>query len=184
MTKTKTQTKPTADREAVRVLAIELGAREAARRLDINESTVLSWARRYGWSLPKRKGGGNGKNALTLAIKPGDALIAAHEELEDATKTGLMQALAKAAQQVAGKEALDVSSTAQLRDVCLAAARIFGWTGDSQVNVAVNNQVGVIMTDEKRQELQAKLKAIQDADDNSKPSSRPSPPQTQLQGGT
>jgi len=38
-----------------------------------------------------------------------------------------MQALAKAAQQVAGKAALDVSNTAQLRDICLAAARIFGW---------------------------------------------------------
>ena len=110
MTKTKTQTKPAVDREAVRVLAIELGAREAARRLSIKESTVLSWARRYGWNLPKRKGGGNGKNALTLAIKPGDALIAAHDELEDATKTALMRTLAKAAQQVAGKDALDIAN--------------------------------------------------------------------------
>jgi hypothetical protein len=135
MNKTKIQTRPAVDREAVRVLAIELGARESARRLGIKESTVLSWARRYGWKLPKRKGGGNGKNAISLAIKPGDALIAAHEELEDATKTGLMQALAKAARQVAGKEALDVSNTAQLRDICLAAARIFGWQGESPVSV-------------------------------------------------
>ena len=51
-------------------------------------------------------------------------MIAAHDELEDATKTALMQTLAKAAQQVAGKEALDISNAAQLRDVCLAAARI------------------------------------------------------------
>jgi len=42
---TKPQTKPT-DWETVRVLAIELGAREAARRLGIKESTVLSRARR------------------------------------------------------------------------------------------------------------------------------------------
>src|SRR5437899_6951081 len=162
MTKTKTQTKPAVDREAVRVLAIELGAREAARRLGIKESTVLSWARRYDWNLPKRKGGGNGKNAIALAIKPGDALIAAHKELEDATKTGLMQALAKAARQVAGKEALDVSNTAQLRDICLAAARIFGWKGESPVNVAVSNKVGVVITEAQREELQEKFRRLQE----------------------
>jgi transposase-like protein len=39
---TKSQTKPPVDREAVRVLAIELGAREAARRLRLNPNTVLS----------------------------------------------------------------------------------------------------------------------------------------------
>jgi uncharacterized protein YjcR len=82
--------KPTADREAVRVLAIELGAREAARRLGIKESTVLSWARRYGWKLPKRKPGAISR-AINLqsqhAIKPGDALIAAHEDYEHITKT-------------------------------------------------------------------------------------------------
>jgi hypothetical protein len=56
--------------------------------------------------------------------------------------------LAKAAQQVSGKDALEISNTAQLRDICLAAARIFGWTGDSQVNVAVNNQVNVVCNEE------------------------------------
>lgn len=173
MNKTKTQTKPAADREAVRVLAIELGAREAARRLGIKESTVLSWARRYGWKLPKRKGGGNGKNAISLAIKPGDALIAAHEELEDATKTGLMQALAKAAQQVGGKEPLDTANPTQLQALCLAAARIFGWKGDSRVNVAIDART-VVVTEEKRRELQRKLKEIQDGDD-SEEQGRPAP---------
>ena len=43
---TKPQTNPSVDWEAVRVLAIELGAREAARRLGIKETTVLSRARR------------------------------------------------------------------------------------------------------------------------------------------
>jgi Putative ATPase subunit of terminase (gpP-like) len=50
---TKPQTKPPADRESVRVLAIELAAREAARKLGLNENTVLSWARRENWNLPK-----------------------------------------------------------------------------------------------------------------------------------
>jgi hypothetical protein len=139
------------DREAVRMLAIELGAREAARRVGIKESTVLSWARRLHWKLPKRKGGAI--SAIKLQSRPGDVLIAVHEGLEGATKTALMQTLAKAAQQVAGKEALDISNTAQLRDVCLAAARIFGWDGKPQTEVNITNQVGVICDEATRMRL-------------------------------
>jgi hypothetical protein len=100
---TKPQTKPTLDWEAVRVLAIELGAREAARRFDLKESTVLSRAKRNKWNLPKRKGGATLKNAtaITLQSKPGDVLIASHKELEGATKTGLMLTAAKAAKNAA-----------------------------------------------------------------------------------
>jgi hypothetical protein len=86
---TKPQTKPTLDWEAVRVLAIELGAREAARRFDLKESTVLSRAKRNKWNLPKRKGGATLKNAtaITLQSKPGDVLVASHKEPEGSTKT-------------------------------------------------------------------------------------------------
>jgi hypothetical protein len=101
--------------------------------------------------LPKRKGGAI--RAIKFQSKPGDALIAAHEDLEGATKTAVMQTLAKAAQEVAGKEALDVSNTAQLRDVCLAAARIFGWDGKPQTEVNITNQVGVICDEATRMRL-------------------------------
>jgi uncharacterized protein YjcR len=73
--------KPTIDREAIRVLAIELGAREAARRTGVNENTILSWSRRYKWNLPKRTGG---PKAIELQSKPGDVLIAEHQRLENA----------------------------------------------------------------------------------------------------
>jgi hypothetical protein len=108
-------------------------------------------------------------------FKPGDALIAAHEELEDATKTGLMQALAKAAQQVGGKEPLDTTNPTQLQALCLAAARIFGWKGESQVNVAVDART-VVVTEEKRRELQRQLKEIQDEEDNDEQSPAPNHP--------
>ena len=41
-----------------------------------------------------------------------------------------------AVKQLAGKEPLDISNTAQFRDACLAAARLYGWKGESQVNVS------------------------------------------------
>ncbi len=37
------------DREAIRLLAIEFGVREAARRSGLNEDTVCSWAKRGAW---------------------------------------------------------------------------------------------------------------------------------------
>jgi hypothetical protein len=72
-------------------------------------------------------------------------LLAEHKELADATKTALAQTLAKAAQQIAKREALPVSNPAQLRDVCLAAARIFGWDGPSvSVQTSVTNNTLII----------------------------------------
>jgi hypothetical protein len=138
---TKLQTEPPADREAVRVLAIELGAREAARKLGLNENTVLSWARRENWNLPKRTGG---PNAIELQSKPGDVLIATHKELETKTKTALMQTAAKAATHAAEQPPLDVSKTSQFRDLTNSSSRIFGWdkkTGpETQYNQLVITQ--------------------------------------------
>jgi hypothetical protein len=145
------------NKEAFKMLAMEMGLNAAARRLGIPIPTAKSWAQRGGWKLPKRKGGGVPRSlpaSSASVLHPiADALDATHKELESATKTGLMQTLVKAAQQVSGKDALDISNTAQLRDICLAAARIFGWTGDSHVNVAVNNQVNVVCDERTRQEL-------------------------------
>jgi hypothetical protein len=163
---TKPQTKPPVDREAVRILAIELGAREAARKLGLNENTVLSWARRENWNLPKRTGG---PQAITLQSKPGDVLIASHRELEGATKTGLMVTAAKAAAHAAQKPPLDVSNTSQFRDLATSSGRIFGWNTkagpQAQFNQVVISQeqlreIGMLrdkMTPEESEEVSRKL---------------------------
>lgn len=149
---TKSQTKPSVDWEAVRVLAIELGAREAARRLGMKESTVLSRARRDKWNLPKRKGGATLKSAsaITLQSKPGDALIATHKELEAATKTGLSIAAAKAATKAAQNPPLDVSSTSQLRDLATSSSRIFGWDKKNSPHTQYNQ---LVVTAEQLEEM-------------------------------
>ena len=63
-----------------------------------------------------------------------------------------MQALGKAAQQVAGKQALDVSNTGQVRDICLAAARFFGWSETPKSEVKVTQQA-VILTEQMRMRM-------------------------------
>jgi hypothetical protein len=138
---TKPQTKLPVNREAVRVLAIELGAREAARRPGLNQNTVLSWAKRDNWKLPNRKGGATkaSASAITLQSTPGDVLIATHRELEERTKSGLAQATARAAEAAASAaDPLPVSNTAQLRDLAASAARVFGWDKGPQTAVQVN----------------------------------------------
>ena len=40
------------NKEAIRVLVIQHGQREAARIAGLNENTVRSWAMRYNWSTP------------------------------------------------------------------------------------------------------------------------------------
>jgi len=129
------------DREAVRVLAIELGAREAARRLKLNPNTVLSWARRYDWKLPDRRDIGRPAiNPSALSLQSGDVLLDEHKRLEGQTKTALMQTAAKAATNAAQKPPVDVSNTSHLRDLAASAARIFGWDKSDKPGVQLNQQ--------------------------------------------
>ena len=145
-------------REAVRVLAIELGAREAARRLGLNEDTVCSWARRYKWNLPQRKNGRPGTDlASTLHTQPGDVLLAEHKSLEAKTKTALARATAAAAEHASTQPPLEVRNTSQLRDLAASAARIFGWDKGPQTNVQVNT---LRMTAEQL----AEIRALRDAE--------------------
>jgi hypothetical protein len=157
---TKPEIKPPVDREAVRVLAIELGAREAARKLGLNENTVLGWAYRYKWQLPKRNGGAIASaQSIVPQSSPGDVLIATHKELEERTKSGLAQATARAAEAAAtAEEPLPVSNTAQLRDLAASAARIFGWDSDKP-GVQLNQQF--VLT----QEQIERIREAADADD-------------------
>jgi len=151
---TKSQTNPPVDREAVRVLAIELGARQAARRLGLNEKTVLSWSHRYKWNLPSRRNVGRPAiSAVSLQSKPGDVLLATHKELEERTKSGLARATARAAEAAAtSPEPLQVNNTAHLRDLAQSAARIFGWDSDKPAGNTYNT---LVVTTEQLQQIRA-----------------------------
>jgi hypothetical protein len=66
--------KSSIDRESVRVLAIELGVREAARRCGLSEDRVRKWSSRYKWleqRAPKQQ-----EAVVTTVTAPGDILFA------------------------------------------------------------------------------------------------------------
>jgi hypothetical protein len=147
----------TVNKEAFRMLAIEIGLNAACRKIDVPIPTGKSWARRGGWKLPKRLGGRPQRTIEASTLHPiAEALDASHKELEEGTKTALMQTLHKAAQAVARKDPLDITNMAQFRDACLSAARMFGWDGNAQPSVTYygdDNRKIVICDEAKRQEL-------------------------------
>jgi hypothetical protein len=154
----KTNPKPQpVNKEAFKMLAMEIGLNAASRKLGVPIPTGKSWAQRGGWKLPKRNGGGKPLELVASGPHPvADALVEAHESLATSTRTALAQTLAKAAQQVSKEEALPVKNTAQLRDVCLAAARLFGWDGNAHPSVTYygdDNRQVIVCPPERRQEL-------------------------------
>lgn len=148
------------DKEAVRVLAIEIGAREAARKLGLNEDTVCSWSRRLNWKLPKRvpvAGSGSGRKPLAqarLKAIPGDVLLATHEELADRSRTAILQAGTAAAERAA-ESTLHVDNVKQLQQLTSSLARVLGWGNDSRPSVNYYGDVNqvVVCPPERRAEL-------------------------------
>jgi Putative ATPase subunit of terminase (gpP-like) len=153
------QSKPPVDREAVRVLAIELGAREAARRLGLNPNTVLSWSKRYNWELPNRRGGATkaSANAITLQSKPGDVLLATHKELEQATKSSMARATARAAREAEQLEQV-LPRSQQLQQLAAAAAKVFGW---NEGGTTIHADKALVVTTEQLQ----RMRELCDADE-------------------
>ena len=87
------------NRESVRMLAQAIGARAAARRLGINEKTVLSWSHRGKWKLPLRRN--IGRPALRSQVSPSDAL-AEFRRQGGLTRLDRARAIAKAAEKLCG----------------------------------------------------------------------------------
>jgi hypothetical protein len=155
---TKPQTQPHVDRESVRLLAIELGVREAARRCGLSEDRVRKWSSRYKWleqRAPKQR-----EATVTTVTAPGDILLQSHKELETRTKSGLARAVTRSAEAAANAaEPLEVSTTADLRDLAASAARLFGWDKADRPGVQLNQQFVIT------QEQLAQMRALCDADE-------------------
>jgi len=95
-----TASKRPVDREAVRLLALSIGARETARRLGIKQSTLLSWSHRLKWKLPQRK---VGRPPLELKVSPGDVLLD-YKLRGGLTRMDMARAAAQAAEGLAGMD--------------------------------------------------------------------------------
>ena len=135
------------DREQVRMLVLEYGYAETARKTGINENTVRQWGNRYGWlehvrnpqPLPKSLQ----KTIVTGVTKPADALQNAIIEDGNATKSAAMRysrRVTEHAAQVAEDAPAKALTLAQdVKAVVQTAALAGSWqaAAQTQVNVAV-----------------------------------------------
>lgn len=135
------------------MLVMEVGPREAARRMNLNENTVLQWTRRNQWLESTKPT--PAINPLPLSMKPvitvispSDTLADVLKEHGDATKLGLAKASRRAVESTEsmdGQTVLEYAS--KLKDVATIAEKVHGWGGDkagdtinswSQINVTIN----------------------------------------------
>jgi hypothetical protein len=130
----------TVNKEAFRMLALEIGLNAACRKLDVPIPTGKSWARRGEWKLPRRPGGRPARTLSASSLNPiADALVETHNDLDARTKTALAQVTVKTAEEAAAQAPLHVQNASQLRDLAASAARIFGWDTDKP-GVQLNQQ--------------------------------------------
>lgn len=123
------------DREAVRLLAIQFGVREAARRSGLSEDRVRQWSSRFNWlqrSTPEQQ-----KAIVTTVTSPGDIMLQELERNGHATKLSL----SRFARNAAGKhERGPITKAPLLHKVAQTAAIVHGWQDKQgpQTNVMVN----------------------------------------------
>ena len=136
----------TVDWPAVRVLAVAVGVREAARQMGISEDAVRQRSKREGWmASPKAVA----QRALAtppvtsvspVAVSPADALANVFSERKHRTKLGLSKYAAEAAER-AGESDGDLNLSRNVRDV--AAVHSTLWPEDHNERGILN--LGVLI---------------------------------------
>jgi hypothetical protein len=156
--KDKTQTK--VNKEAFKMLAMEIGLNAASRKLGVPIPTGKSWAQRGGWKLPKRNGG---RPCRTLSASSSsslhpvaDVLLATHEELGQRSRTAILQAGTAAAEQARDRAApLPVNDVQQLQQLTSSLARVLDWGAKApSVNYyGDDNRTVIVCPPERRAQL-------------------------------
>ena len=132
------------------MLAMEIGAREAARKLGLNEDTVCSWSARGKWKLPKRHNPFLPLQASTQKATAPEVLLASHKELEERGKSAIARASVKSAE---AHGSVDVPNAMALAQLANALGRVFQWSnGGNTVNVHADKAV-IICDEGRRAEL-------------------------------
>lgn len=130
------------DRTQVRILAIQIGVRQAARELGLNEDTVCAWANREGWMADVERA----KDIRTRRQAEQGVQAVASNAVDVIAKRGQNTRLghAVAAEKVADKlQQMDgdelFMAAPLLAQHAKHAATVFGWaSGDNNVNLRLD----------------------------------------------
>jgi len=116
------------EKEAIKMLVIEIGASNAARRLGIPLDRIKNWAHRYKWmeGLPGR---------TKTKVSPSQALIDEYKELDGDSRINLARGFNKATKRIAemsGEEIFDNAEKA--KSVVQSVAQVHAWQSDRPMN--------------------------------------------------
>ncbi len=127
------------NREEVRMLALEIGVREAARRLGLNEDRVCKWSERGNWfSTPKHI---NSSQALVSTVsRPSVVLTDEITRLEGETRTSLARSAAHLAKQ---GESAELNASGHVRNAAQVAQIAFKWRDDEKPSHFTLNQLNI-----------------------------------------
>ncbi len=126
------------NKEAVRLLVIQHGQREAARIAGLNENTVRSWAMRYNWSTAT-KTQPNGHSALVERVQ--DELA----ENEKETRLSLSRYARRASRDAEKATLREAPYVKQVADV---AGKVHKWDQQSPSTVFSLNVLNLNMLDD------------------------------------
>jgi len=123
-------------KEEVRLLAIQIGVREAARRLGLSEDRVRQWSSRYDWFTQSPK-----TQTVTTVTKPSVALMDELSENGNETKIKLSRYAKKQAEHLATKGKL--KDHLAFKNIASGAGSLHGWDESKQGNQFTLNVLNV-----------------------------------------
>jgi hypothetical protein len=125
------------DWPAVRVLAVAVGVREAARQMGISQDAVRQRSKREGWmaspkTIVQRALAKPVTRVSPNTLSPADALSSVLSERKDRTKLGLSKYAAEAAER-AGESNGDLRLSRNVRDVAAVHGQL--WPTEAQAGI-------------------------------------------------
>ncbi len=134
--KTRERVKLDVDREQVRMLVVDVGCHEAARRLGLNEGTVRQWDVRYKWTadIPRAKPLPVSRvQPVTLVTSPANAQRNVYVEKLLETRGNHLDGALAVSREIKGKSGVELLENI---DKVLAAGKhaalVGGWNADSR----------------------------------------------------
>jgi hypothetical protein len=129
------------NKEAIRLLVIQHGQREAARIAGLNEDTVCSWAKRYGWTVASKPQARTGNTQLVEKIS---------DELADNERQTRLSLSRYAKRAAKDSETATLKDSPYVKQAAQTAAIVHRWDAkeQNQGNVVVNVAILGISPDE------------------------------------
>ena len=151
-------------REQVRMLAMQIGYRAAARECGLSEDRVRQWAHRYGWSLPHKLA--RTEDALSPSVtRPAEALQKRLQHDNESTRLSLSTAVRKGAAALAERDGEDVLNVSRrMKDVVDSASTLHGWN-DKQAASLVDIHVSIEKDQARARELWAEVERLKTSEE-------------------